>query len=361
MDDLKITLKTLTPLWTGGVEGTCDRLHETGLIGSLRWWYEALVRGLGGYACDPTEHSCKFDEDEYRKSQADNERQRLRDAGVCDACQLFGCTGWRRRFRLKVVKDDTVSLWTPEERMLNIRPPDRNRGWFLPPGRMGTLTLRLDGDESTLKLLAALLLFVERWGNIGAKPQSGYGLFSLTNREELDKRVEAWRWDTLGDRAPHDKCPDLRRFGFFRYRFTPEKPGWWPQVPGMRRVASQVQSLVHQWQMMPLAPTLKNAWRFHHWQGTPDAAREIFGSLHPERVRSKVAVSWAYRQGEHWEVRGWVWLHLPRTDDEVWRILSAPTIWETELNVPGALATWPRGTWKPWAIADIQQFLEAAA
>jgi CRISPR-associated protein Cmr1 len=89
----KIILKTLTPLWTGGVDGTCDRLHETGLIGSLRWWYEALVRGLGGYACDPTEHSCTFDEERYRKSRADDERQRLRDAGVCDVCQLFGCTG----------------------------------------------------------------------------------------------------------------------------------------------------------------------------------------------------------------------------------------------------------------------------
>jgi len=61
MDPLTIELKTLTPLWTGGVDKTCDRLHETGLIGSLRWWYEALVRGLGGYACDPTsEGRCEY-------------------------------------------------------------------------------------------------------------------------------------------------------------------------------------------------------------------------------------------------------------------------------------------------------------
>ena len=43
-----IRLRTLTPLWTGGVEtGKMDRIHETGIIGSLRWWYETLVRGLG--------------------------------------------------------------------------------------------------------------------------------------------------------------------------------------------------------------------------------------------------------------------------------------------------------------------------
>ncbi|MGQ9484848.1 MAG: RAMP superfamily CRISPR-associated protein, partial [Desulfosoma sp.] len=35
---MEIRLQTLTPLWTGGVDGTTDRLHETGLIGSLRWW-----------------------------------------------------------------------------------------------------------------------------------------------------------------------------------------------------------------------------------------------------------------------------------------------------------------------------------
>lgn len=100
---MNIQLRTLTPLWTGGVDQTCDRLHETGLIGSLRWWYEALVRGLGGYACDPTEHSCTFDEEKYRKSEASDERQRLRDAGVCGACQLFGCTGWARKFRLQIL------------------------------------------------------------------------------------------------------------------------------------------------------------------------------------------------------------------------------------------------------------------
>ena len=33
-----LELTTLTPIWTGGVEtGKMDRIHETGIIGSLRW------------------------------------------------------------------------------------------------------------------------------------------------------------------------------------------------------------------------------------------------------------------------------------------------------------------------------------
>ena len=36
VESTEITLKTLTPLWTGGVDCRSDRLHETGIIGSLR-------------------------------------------------------------------------------------------------------------------------------------------------------------------------------------------------------------------------------------------------------------------------------------------------------------------------------------
>jgi len=44
------TLKALTPIWSGGIEGKSDRLVPTGLVGSIRWWFEVLVRGLGGAA-----------------------------------------------------------------------------------------------------------------------------------------------------------------------------------------------------------------------------------------------------------------------------------------------------------------------
>lgn len=42
-----LVLRTYTPLWAGDVNRECDRLHEAGLIGCLRWWFEAVVRGLG--------------------------------------------------------------------------------------------------------------------------------------------------------------------------------------------------------------------------------------------------------------------------------------------------------------------------
>ncbi|BCP67181.1 type III-B CRISPR module RAMP protein Cmr1 [Thermus thermophilus] len=54
MEPKEWKLKALTNIWTGDNKGKGDRLVPTGLMGSLRWWFEVLVRGLGGKACDPT-------------------------------------------------------------------------------------------------------------------------------------------------------------------------------------------------------------------------------------------------------------------------------------------------------------------
>lgn len=50
--------KALTDIWSGDAERKGDRTIPTGLLGSLRWWCEVLVRGLGGSACDPSQHEC---------------------------------------------------------------------------------------------------------------------------------------------------------------------------------------------------------------------------------------------------------------------------------------------------------------
>lgn len=45
---MRLTLKTLTPLWTGGLDaGQSDRIHEARFIDNLPWWYEAILRGDG--------------------------------------------------------------------------------------------------------------------------------------------------------------------------------------------------------------------------------------------------------------------------------------------------------------------------
>ncbi len=343
---MEACLKTLTPIWTGGVDGEMDRVHETGILGSLRWWYETIVRGLGGNACDPTGKSkCEYDPKDSRPPEEQ----------LCPACYVFGTTGWRRRFRLEV-EDKTVPIWEPPEQMLNIRPPERKRGWYLPPGRMGTIRLQFRGDTNALSRLAVLLIFLERWGNVGAKPQLGYGVFQIENREKVARWAQKWKWKIIGSQKPYSKLPDLRRFGSFRYRFTPKYPGWWTHVPGFERVASQVQLLVRDYKTVPIAPALKNEWRFYRWQRKWGDEREVFGTLRPGRRRSKVAVSWAYPVDEGWEVRGWIWLSNKRWADKAWKMVCDIESWQAVMKVKGELETFRVNTQQ-----EVLNLLEATA
>src|SRR5690606_5475611 len=78
-------LQALTDIWTGDANGKASRLIPTGLLGSIRWWLEVLVRRLGGSPCDPSS--------KQKTCSAEHH---------CVVCELFGCTGWARKFRFDV-------------------------------------------------------------------------------------------------------------------------------------------------------------------------------------------------------------------------------------------------------------------
>lgn len=85
----------ITEIWTGNAERQNQQLILPGLLGSIRWWFEVVVRGLGGYACDPTAESRCPEENK------NNQKEKRH----CVVCELFGCTGWARKFRFEVVDE----------------------------------------------------------------------------------------------------------------------------------------------------------------------------------------------------------------------------------------------------------------
>ena len=94
-------LRALTDLWTGDAEGKAQRTIPTGLLGSIRWWFEVLIRGLGGAACDPSFE----DRRNHPKSSRCPDpavKQPMDQGHHCVVCELFGCTGWGRKFRFEV-------------------------------------------------------------------------------------------------------------------------------------------------------------------------------------------------------------------------------------------------------------------
>jgi CRISPR-associated protein Cmr1 len=177
-ESLTVTLRTLTPIWTGGVEtGKMDRLHETGLIGSLRWWYEAIVRGLGGSAYDPSEHSCVYDPEKPNN-------------GLCDVCQLFGATGWRRRFRLVV--EETKMQPQPITHPMKADRSYRDKAgktriptwYFQNPPLAGDFTLKLRGlaPKNDLEVVQGLIQLATDWTALGARTQMGFGVVELGSK-----------------------------------------------------------------------------------------------------------------------------------------------------------------------------------
>lgn len=231
-----------------------DRIHETGILGSLRWWYEAIVRGLGGAACDPSQHICNFDREKYRKSRAPDEKQRLRDAGLCDVCQIFGATGWQRRFQLEILlpqgEIDVTEGMFPSGRIYPHRQKNhRAGGWLLQGGYHGELILQFTGELDVLccEVLPTLQL-IEHWGALGAKTSLGYGVFqieqlTLDGISDVEKicldscntsPVGSWWWrGILPSKAqPYTGIlPALSNMFFAKMRFQPKTPQWWKDFP----------------------------------------------------------------------------------------------------------------------------------
>jgi CRISPR-associated protein Cmr1 len=179
-------------LWTGDVNGKPDRLITTGLLGSIRWWFEVLVRGLGGSACDPTDTKCE-------------------GRNHCVVCELFGCTGWARKFRFEVLGKDGNIREVNKNAKTKISPQIKKDEEFI----FRFTALRPICDEEWALLDATLRLIAE-YGAIGGKTvfkptdESGresrphhkdYGLvqmvasqqFTETRRDDLDKYLSKWR------------------------------------------------------------------------------------------------------------------------------------------------------------------------
>lgn len=218
-------LHALTPIWTGGVSGQVDRIHETGILGSLRWWIEVLVRGLGGSACDPSVHTCLFDAERYRKSTATDERQRLRDARLCDVCQVFGATGWRRRFRL-IIEEDEIWDASIQRRIeadrsyIDINGRTRRPTWYFhnpvrpnipntPKIGHFTICIQSLAQDFPAEVIAGLIQFIANWSALGARPQMGFGVVEPVNVHFDTRPLYNWLLGTAGS-FTQPKLPSLR-------------------------------------------------------------------------------------------------------------------------------------------------------
>lgn len=356
MTTLQIKCRTLTPLWTGGVDQTCDRLHETGLIGSLRWWYEALVRGLGGYACDPTsDQRCEYDP----KKPEPPEKQ------LCAACYLFGCTGWARRFRLQLSDGqklfDGQNVLIPSGRVHQSKRGSRAGGWFVfSESRRGEIAFDLVSLRGAdLRPIHTILALIGQHASLGPKGASGYGVIQPKNV------VSDLGWvQRFGNQTPtrNNPLPDFRDFFFARFQFQQpsNNSNWWQQIDGIRqavegkldddsspprplRSARRELEQMYAQGILPIAPAIRN-WLRHTWKHklNPNQEQYVFGDAR-SAIGSKVLVSYAYhRDDNQWEFRIWGWLpcagKLAKRDaflNSIKTQLQNSTIWNSVFGTSG--------------------------
>lgn len=310
---LEFEINCLTPLFTGGIDTNCDCLHETGIIGSMRWWFEAIVRGLGGDACDPTTHQCN-------------------DEKYCDACTIFGTTGLKRAFRIdwKNIKNEN------KNGQLGIKV-NNNRGWFLKNGLMkakfsGSLIYPLRPlaktdmtNDDMRQILRASLKLASDWGGLGARTQQGYGVVRLIESEDLGFSLEGFnklvRQNKGHTSVSRPNLPRLDEFFFARIRFNPgtdDLSKWIQQFRNIRWGAMDELNEYLRQGVIPLAPIVRYYLRSlirNNWQHNngKELRHQLMGHVNGNRSKSKslINVSHAYQVTENageYEFRMWGWL-----------------------------------------------------
>lgn len=154
--ELTLTLKTLTPIWTGGaVQGTM-RTKESGIVGSMRFWASRL-----------------FDENTVNT--------------------LFGSTEQARSFRLHVDGLNSVSAADTMPEFKKYMSPAVFRrmveGKFALWGgsKSGEFSVNFQfrwiegGHSQHVARLQETLQFMERYTGIGARTQYGFGQFVIVH------------------------------------------------------------------------------------------------------------------------------------------------------------------------------------
>lgn len=208
MKEYIVKIKPLTPIWTGDAERKGTTLRETGIIGSLRWWYEALIRGLGGTACDPTKTECK-------------------DKNRCVVCELFGCTGWARKFLLHI--ETLQNNYAPfvivkpngSKKPYLLGDYDRDGGNYKEKGGLvGEYKLTFIVDDTYFDVIKLLLRLSTEWG-IGAGVQKGFGIayidddFKVSNVEIAIKQNKVKKSDS-------GLLPSIDQIFFYKVPFKKE-------------------------------------------------------------------------------------------------------------------------------------------
>lgn len=301
--NFEIKLKTLTPIWTGDINRESPQIRETGIIGSLRWWYEAMIRALGGYACDPATGGCS----------KEGEKK------ICPACELFGCTGWGKKFRLqaegKASENIHLRIQTRKLKRRNGKPLERQIKGLLYTDA-SPLTLRLiplgspkrHMEDWECVLLEAVIRLIENCGGLGAKLAQGNGVIKVLEsnflkREKSFKELLQDAREQLKEKSkalphPDPSWPNLSdfRFGNFKILFNQPVKTLILQQAFFGENCTGWEDYGNNYRFLPIAPHIRDIIRSAINSQNRGRRHEVFGFIgrREETRGSRVFVSHGY-------------------------------------------------------------------
>lgn len=298
---MEVNIKILTPIWTGGVEaGKCDRIHETGILGSLRWWMEVLVRGLGGQVCDPTEQKCS-----YKK-------------GLCEVCKIFGAEGQKRRFRLEVIQDNTQPDKNVSSNIALKHEYEDSEGktktristWYFPQNlkdkpRSGTFTLQIQSLHPAFKpeVIGGLIQLIADWSAVGARPQMGFGVIQVEGSCIDTQPLYNWLIATAGSKSYSD-LPSLKNI--FLAKIQPKDSNSSFQEQDTFNLKYDLRQLFRKDTETNKGKDGEGKPRPKKKDGDKDLRHFIMGTVEDERMAAKIKISRAYDDDRSMRVWGWV-------------------------------------------------------
>jgi len=354
---MEIALTTLTPIWTGNIDKSSINIIENGILGSIRWWAEAINRGSDYTSCDPTN-------DDYQCPQNINNRNKY-----CLSCFIFGATGKRRLFKIQLEGGDSLF-----QQYIQIKPNRRNRGWYYPgSGIMGDISIKIIPLNRIFKneYVTLPVSIASKLGGIGAKNQLGYGVSNLNkipdiNINEYFNSELKHNPNIRKNVGNQSRYPNLKDMFFAKINFKVNSQDWWKKIDGIKnnpKLWKKNEEYYEKWieqGTIPIYPAIKNWLRYREgknlWNTNNNYQNQrienfLLGTIKEccpkcftsgnglikdrynsnkrwckncresisknkilDKIASKIYVSFAYRLDDYskWEFRIWGWIPISK-------------------------------------------------
>ncbi len=227
--EIKVTFKTITPLWTGDAWQNNSEIRPSSLIGSLRFWFEVIC-----YSCDVLEkkdfnsQNGRFEKEVDRdklknfiqqKGNDTNEiiKYLIEEQNIPISSVIFGTTNWKSLIEIKSIepiedycfgnrlnlpKKICIKKNTYEIKENNDCPNRFNNQWsvyFLSqPYFYGKFKVKFSVNKEIINsIFYPLLTFMNDYGFWGGKWNIGYGRLKIINLQIDDNEEHNWRKEEI--------------------------------------------------------------------------------------------------------------------------------------------------------------------